>query len=172
MNDSIESNEPRKKRRVPHYIWWIGMVVGVLVVGAFASLVIRNALATRQSDLGIVNGRLRPCPASPNCVCTQDADVEHKIEPLKFSGTPAEAIARLRSVIAEMPRTKIVSEEGNYLHVEFTTRLMRYVDDVEFAVDPHDNAIHFRSASRIGYSDLGTNRRRMEAVRTAFSRRP
>ncbi|MGD9723707.1 MAG: DUF1499 domain-containing protein [Pirellulales bacterium] len=151
---------------------WVGLVIGGLVALGFLSLVVRNLLATRPRTLGVVDGRLRPCPATPNCVCTQDTDAEHAIAPLKFSGTPAEAVTRLKAALATLPRTSIVAERSDYLHVEFTTRLMRYVDDVEFLVDAAGKVIHFRSASRIGYSDLGTNRRRMEAVRAAYESRP
>ncbi len=154
---------------MPAIVLWIGLAVAALVMGAFASLVIRNALAARPTDLGLVDGRLRPCPASPNCVCSQDADAMHAIEPLTYSGTAAEAIERLKAAILRMPRTKIVADTGDYLHVEFTTRLMRYVDDVEFAVDHQQKVIHCRSASRIGYSDLGVNRQRIEAIRETYS---
>ncbi len=75
----------------------------------------------------------------------------------------------MKRAIASMPRTTIVTEEGAYLHVEFRTALFRFTDDVEFVVDPETKQIDFRSASRIGYSDLGTNRRRMEAVRAAYN---
>jgi uncharacterized protein (DUF1499 family) len=153
---------------VAQVAWWVGIVLAVLVAAGFLSIVVRNLLATRPRSLGLVDGRLRPCPGSPNCVCTQDADAQHAIGPLRFSGTPGEAVARLRAAIESLPRTRIVTDTGGYLHVEFTTRLMRFVDDVEFAVDPKNKVIDFRSASRIGYSDLGTNRRRMEAVRAAY----
>ena len=156
---------------MPNFVMWIGIAVAGLAFAAFGSLVIRNALAGRPTNLGLVLGRLRPCPASPNCVCSQESDREHGIEPLAFSGTPDDAIAKLKRTINDIPRTNIVTDKGDYLHVEFTTRLMRFVDDVEFSVDPHNKVIHFRSASRIGYSDLGTNRRRMEEVRTAFNQK-
>ncbi len=118
--------------------------------------------------MGLTEGKLRPCPASPNCVCTQASDEEHRIAPLKFEGTAEEALAKLKQVIESMPRTTIVKEDGNYLSVEFRTLVFRFTDDVEFALDPEKKQIDFRSASRIGYSDLGTNRRRMEEVRAAF----
>jgi uncharacterized protein (DUF1499 family) len=159
-----------EKRRVPKPVLWFAVIVGALAAAGFLSLVVRNALATRPANLGPVEGRLRSCPASPNCVCTHDTDVEHAIAPLTFSGTSQEARQRLKAALARMPQTRVVSEQGNYLHVEFTTRLMRYVDDAEFLIDPDARLIHFRSASRIGYSDLGTNRRRMEAVRAEFAK--
>lgn len=71
---------------------------------------------------------------------------------------------RLKSIVAGMPRAKVVSSTDRYLHAEFTSALFRFVDDVEFLIDPDAKQIHFRSASRVGYSDLGANRRRMEAI--------
>ncbi len=156
---------------MPQLLLWAGGAIGLIVLAGFLSLVIRNARSTRPDDLGVVDGRLRPCPASPNCVCSQDADAEHADEPLRFTGTPAEAIQRLKSVIEQMPRTEIVTAEPDYLHAEFTTPLMRYVDDVEFVIEPEAQLIQFRSASRIGYSDLGANRKRMAAIRAAFEQR-
>ena len=76
---------------------------------------------------------------------------------------------RIKDLVAEMPRSKIVTVEASYLHVEFRSAFFRFVDDVEFLIDTEDQVIHFRSASRVGYSDLGVNRRRMERIREAFS---
>jgi uncharacterized protein (DUF1499 family) len=90
------------------------------------------------------------------------------MEPLAFDGAREEAIARLRSVIESIPRTKIVTVTDDYMHAEFTTRICRFVDDVEFYVDAEAGVIHFRSASRVGYSDFGANRKRMERFRAKF----
>jgi len=125
-------------------------------------------MTVRPTNLGVTNGKLAPCPDSPNCVSTQADDVVHRIEPLTFQGSAADAIQRLKSIIARQPRMKIVAESGNYLHVEATSLLFRFVDDVEFYVDETAGVIHFRSASRVGYSDLGANRARMEKLRDAW----
>ena len=118
-----------------------------------------------NGPVGLVEGRLRPCPSSPNCVCSQDEDAGHQIEPLRFAGPPREAWERLHDLVLKLPRTRVVSREDRYLHVEFTTLLMRFVDDVEFLLDKTTSVIHVRSASRIGHSDLGANRKRIEAIR-------
>lgn len=118
-----------------------------------------------RNPVGLTEGRLRSCPKSPNCVCSQDQDTGHQIEPLRITGVPREAWDRLRDLILELPRTRIVSRDDHYLHAEFTTPLMRFVDDVEFLLDETAGVIHVRSASRIGYSDLGANRKRIEAIR-------
>lgn len=108
------------------------------------------------------------CPDSPNCVSTltPSQDSRHAIAPYRFSRTKSDAKALLKTVIASLPRTRLVEEDETYLHYEFTSLLLRFVDDVEFLFDDETKAIHFRSASRIGYGDLGVNRRRMEDIRS------
>jgi uncharacterized protein (DUF1499 family) len=123
----------------------------------------------RPSNLGVRDGKLAPCPSSPNCVSSQSTDPEHAVEPLRFTGTAPDASARLKRIIAAMPRTALVSEAADYLHVEFTSFIFRFVDDVEFFVDERSGTIHVRSASRLGRSDLGVNRKRIEAIRSAWN---
>jgi len=108
---------------------------------------------------------LAPCPSSPNCVSTQAKDEGHAIAPFRYKKTRAEAKEALKEVIRSLPRTKLVEEDESYLHYEFTSLLMRFVDDVEFLFDDETKTLHFRSASRTGYGDLGVNRTRMEQVR-------
>jgi len=88
---------------------------------------------------------------------------------LTYEGPADAAKARLLAVIDAMPRTAVVEDEGDYLHVTFRSRLFRFVDDVQFVVDDQTKTIRFRSASRLGYSDLGANRRRMERIRRRFA---
>ena len=118
-----------------------------------------------RSTAGLMDGRLRPCPSSPNCVCSQDEDAGHHIEPLAFSGEPSDAWNRVHDLILTQPRTRVVSRDDHYFHVEFTTPLLRFVDDVEFLLEESASVIHIRSASRVGHSDLGANRKRLEALR-------
>ncbi|MDY7013452.1 MAG: DUF1499 domain-containing protein [Cyanobacteriota bacterium] len=118
----------------------------------------------RPTHLGVKNGKLSPCPGTPNCINSQSSDPQSKIEPL-----PPVAIAQLKSAIETMERTKIVEETENYLYVEFTSKLMGFVDDVEFYLDPTENVLHIRSASRLGQSDLGANRQRVETLRQKLS---
>lgn len=115
---------------------------------------------------GRVNGKLKPPPASPNCctsVCDPN-DATHYIEPLRFAGEPSAAKARLKQILDALPRTRCVSEDDTYLHYTFTTPVLRFTDDVEFLFDD-EGVIHVRSCSRVGYSDLGANRRRIEHLR-------
>ncbi|NEQ29597.1 MAG: DUF1499 domain-containing protein [Leptolyngbya sp. SIO4C5] len=127
----------------------------------------------RPSSLGVKEGQLAACPDSPNCVNSQATDSEHSIAPLRYdsaSSTPSEAIARLKSIIQAMDRTKIVKESSDYLYAEFTSQLMGFVDDVEFFAPAGESVVHVRSASRLGKSDLGVNRKRIEAIRQQFTR--
>jgi uncharacterized protein (DUF1499 family) len=123
----------------------------------------------RPNNLGVNNGKLAPCPNSPNCVSSQSSDVGHSIAPLTYNSTPEEAIAKLKSVIESLPRTKIITESNDYLYAEFKSALMGFVDDVEFYLDPKANVIQVRSASRLGQSDLGVNRKRIETIRAKLA---
>jgi uncharacterized protein (DUF1499 family) len=123
---------------------------------------------SRPATLGIQNGQLTACPDSPNCVSSQApaSDTEHSIAPIAYTGTAAEAIAKLKSLIQGQERTKIVESSDNYLYAEFASKLMGFVDDVEFYADDSAKVIQVRSASRLGKSDLGVNRKRVEEIRS------
>jgi uncharacterized protein (DUF1499 family) len=137
-------------------------VLAVVVMFAFLS-----ATSHRPDNLGATNGKLRACPSSPNCVCSQDSDAGHNIDPLHYTGTAP--LERLSAVVNGLPGGKVISTSDNYLHAEFTSLIFRFVDDVEFLVEPEAKVIHCRSASRAGHSDLGVNRKRVEAIRKAFA---
>lgn len=128
--------------------------------------------ASKPEDLGVDNGQFKPCPSSPNCVSTQadTSDNEHYIEPIKYKITNEKAKKKLMDVIDQMPRTNVIKNQDDYIYVTFTTRIMRFVDDVEFYLPANNKVIHFRSASRIGYSDLGKNRERMNSVKEKFAK--
>ena len=114
---------------------------------------------------GIVGGRLAPCPDSPNCVSSQADDPAQAIEPFKLVGDPAATRAKLMSALARLGGTKVVKEETNYLHAVAVTPFFRFRDDMELLIDPANGVVHIRSASRIGVSDLGANRKRVERLR-------
>jgi uncharacterized protein (DUF1499 family) len=122
-----------------------------------------------MADSRASDSRLRPCPRSPNCVSTRaEEDTGHRMEPIPLEGTPENALARFKQILSSRARTEVVEEEGWYLRAEETSALLRFVDDVEIEIDPRAAEIHFRSASRTGWSDLGVNRRRMKAIRAAY----
>lgn len=115
---------------------------------------------------GVVDGKLAPCPDSPNCVSTQadPADSYHRMEPIPMTASPEETQAAILAAIASMPRSTTITTEPGYIHAEFRSALWRFVDDVEFYIDTDAGQIHFRSASRVGYGDAGVNRKRMNAL--------
>jgi uncharacterized protein (DUF1499 family) len=123
---------------------------------------------TRPSNLGVSNGRLAICPSSPNCVSSQSTDSSHQIAPLPYSGSATDTLKRLVQVVQEQPGAKIVATGDRYLYAEFTSALMGFVDDVEFYLDDAAHVVHVRSASRLGESDLGVNRKRIETIREKF----
>src|SRR4029453_3620614 len=123
----------------------------------------------RPADLGVKNGRLKPPPSSPNTVSSQAPDTNHAIAPLSYSGSAAGAMDALADIIKSTPRTRIVSRTNDYLYAEYESALMGFVDDVEFWFEPNAKVIHVRSASRLGYSDFGVNRARIEDIRRKLS---
>ena len=120
-------------------------------------------------DMESAATKLASCPNSPNCVSSAATDESHRIEPIRFSGSPDAALARLRAVIEAMPRARVTRADAGSLHAEFTSWLLRFVDDVDCVVDAAAGVIQVRSASRVGYSDLGVNRKRVEQIRAAFA---
>ncbi len=150
-------------------MWWktLLIVAGVSVLVWAAVMLILSFTASRPADLGVTAGRLRPCPSTPNCVCSQD-DGAAAIAALAFEGDPAEAWRRVKAVLAAYPRTTVVTATDGYIHAECTSLLFRFVDDVELLLDAAGKRIHVRSGSRVGRSDLGVNRARVESLRAAF----
>jgi len=144
------------------------MRLGRITYAMALSLVLLGFTGPRPQNLGVRNGALAACPDSPNCVSTQAKDARHTIEPLRYDTSREQALQRLTAIMRSWPRTRIVTTTADYLHVEFTSALFRFVDDVEFFFDDAAKTIHFRSASRLGYSDLGVNRKRMEEIRRRF----
>ena len=137
----------------------------VVVAMIFAAVIsFRPALAEGESQMVT----LKACPDSPNCVCSLDEREDFFIGALRYEGDDAEALNRLKAAMADMSRTKLEKENGGYLHYVVTSALFRFKDDVEFSLNPDEKRIEVRSASRVGHSDLGVNRKRVEAIRIAF----
>ena len=143
------------------------LLIPILSWGAIQVL---NYFSKPTAPLGVVEGNLAKCAARPNSVCSQATDKQHFIEPLVWSTTPEEAWESLRAVVERMRGVTMVEVTDEYMRCEFRTSLMRYIDDVEFMNSPAEHLIHARSASRIGHSDLGANRKRIERIRSALSR--
>jgi uncharacterized protein (DUF1499 family) len=119
----------------------------------------------RPANLGVSDARLAPCPGSPNCVSSDAGDEAHTVEPLALAVPAEEAWPRVREALAALPRTRVVTDESGYLHAECTSLLMGFVDDLELHLRADDRVIAVRSASRVGHSDIGVNRRRVEDLR-------
>lgn len=122
-----------------------------------------NFRGKRPTGLGVSAGRLAPPPNKPNCVASQASGGYAAITPLTASGDPAAAFARLKGLVES--EATIISASDDYLYAEYQSPLMGYVDDVEFLLDAAGGVIHLRSASRLGYSDMGANRKRIESLR-------
>ncbi|MFT4886535.1 MAG: hypothetical protein ACJA2D_000745 [Pseudohongiellaceae bacterium] len=113
-------------------------------------------------NIGVQEGKLTACPDSPNCVSSFETDEEHGIQPLTGN------LEQIGIILQGLDQANIVSASDNYLYAEFTSSLMGYVDDVEFMYNEAAGVTHVRSASRLGHSDLGANRKRIEAIRAAL----
>jgi len=121
-----------------------------------------------KKPIGIIDGKFHPCPKSPNCVSTQSNVEKHRMHPIKYSASLEEAKSKILKIINTFKRFRIKNETNNYIHVEFRTAFFRFIDDVEFYFDDLEKLIHFRSAARLGYSDLGVNKKRMERITKLF----
>ena len=130
------------------------------------SFLLAACAGERPQNLGVRKGMLADCPASPNCVASQARDERHHIAPLAYGGDGAAAFVRLEGVLRKRSDATVVEQQPGYLRLELRTRL--FVDDAEFLLDQDRSVIQVRSASRLGYSDLGKNRARLEEIRAAF----
>jgi len=126
-------------------------------------IVLSACSGSPPDNLGIHDGRLAACPDSPNCVNSQASDARHAIAPLALKGSPEQTQARLKQLLSDEPRGRLVEEAPGYLRAEFSSRLMRFADDVEFMISA--TQVDVRSASRLGYADFDVNRERIEQLR-------
>lgn len=171
---NVDSLSHQVSPRRPWYPW---AACGAIFLAAIVAVALathsrpERDMAQRFRHIGVTQaGTLHPCPDTPNCVSSYGTPGERKLEPLAWKGKPGGALERLESIVARFPRTQVVTRGERYLHVEFRSRVFGFVDDVEFLVSPAENCIHFRSASRVGYSDLGVNAKRMAAIQKAWTK--
>ena len=144
----------------------IVMVLFVISAGLLTIL----SCASNPPKEQLVDGKLRACSSSPNCVSSESDNASSRVEPLTFQSPPEKAWGDLKETIRQMGG-KIQEEHDGYLWVTFTSRVFRFVDDVEFRMVSAEGVIHVRSGSRVGYSDLGVNRKRVEKLRTLFNQK-
>ena len=152
------------------------VVLGVAAGGALHLATAKGdtMFAGRRPDyLGVKDGRLARARSTPNCVSSQadPSDAEHFVAPVRFKGNSLDAIAAARKAVESMERATVVRHEGNYLYAEFRSKLLGFVDDVEFTYDEKAGVLHVRSASRLGRRDFGVNRERVEALRSRIEGR-
>ena len=138
----------------------LGIVLAVVI--AYVAL---SVYSRRAPQVGMIDGRLRPCPDSPNCVCSDIADAS--VEPLRIAGDAGVAWTQLAEVLIAAGG-RIVLQTQDYVHATFETRYLRFVDDFEARLDPAAGVIHVRSASRVGYGDRGVNRERVRRIRASY----
>jgi uncharacterized protein (DUF1499 family) len=139
---------------------------------ALTSLFLLVGCKGKTPVLGIEDNQLTQCPSTPNCVNSQAEDKEYYIEPILVTGTQLEIKEHLLRILKEFKRSKITVVNNDYIRSEFTSKLFRFVDDVEFyfpETQSKNMLIHVRSASRVGYSDFGVNRKRTEDIRYKFA---
>ena len=151
---------------------WLAIALAALAVLLIVAGRLGWLQGTPPADLGVRDGRLKPPSDTPNSVSSQAMlypDHPQRsyadISPLPVQGDGPATMARIKAVVTDMYGARVVAGRSDYLYAQFTTPVLKFVDDVEFWFDPVANVIHVRSASRIGRGDLGENRRRIEAVR-------
>ncbi len=143
--------------------WILGFVFIVCLY-----FVVLSIHSRERPVLGIIEGRLRPCPNTPNCVCSEDRGRSSFIEPLTFKDSPKHSWESIKSVIRDMGGN-IEQEQDGYIRATFTTTFFRFIDDLELRMDETNKIFQVRSTSRVGHSDMGTNRRRVENLRARFN---
>jgi uncharacterized protein (DUF1499 family) len=142
-----------------------------LIQIAFTSLILLTGCTSIPPDLGVKNGQLTPCPEKPNCVNSLATDKSQYVEPILYTGTPVQIENAILKVLSELPNAKATVIEESYIRAEFTSKVFSFIDDVEFYFPDTKSTpinIQVRSASRVGYSDFGANRKRIEQIRSQF----
>ncbi len=156
-------------------MYWVMGVIGAVAIAGVLAGQAGMLNGAPPGDLGVRDGRLKPPSSTENSVSSQASlDPNHpqrryaEIAPIASqSGGPA-TIERIVKVVEAMPGSKIIDNRSDYVYAQFTTRALKFVDDVEFWYDPNAQTVQVRSASRVGQKDLGVNRKRIEAIRNAL----
>lgn len=147
------------------------MTILIVISVALATglyFVFLSIMSRKQPLLGFEDDKLLTCPATPNCVCSEYPNSPGYVSPLEFTVSGDEAWAKINQAVKSMGGN-IMKEQTGYLHVSFTSSLFRYVDDLELRLDVQQQLIHVRSASRVGHSDFGVNKKRIDSIRALFN---
>ncbi len=145
----------------------IPIILGILIT-ITSSLTLPQPTWAASPSLGVKDGYLFPCPQTPNCVVSQNADNTHAIAPIEYHTDLATARKTLLKVLSVVPRTEVIESKDNYIRAQSKSRIFKFIDDLEFYFPSDEPVIHVRSAARVGESDLGVNRRRLEQIRLAM----
>lgn len=140
----------------------------ILVLTGIIGIFIWARTASRPTNLGVTAGRLAPCPATPNCVTTQTGTPDQMMQPLPYTTSQEEAQSRLLQIVQALPRARVIVNQPGYLAIETRSPTFGFPDDTEFLFDDANKIIHFRAAARLGKSDMGMNRKRMEEISRRF----
>jgi len=145
------------------------IIIATLIVVAILVLFVLGQMSQSGEANGLFEAKLTKCPDKPNCICTEfEADVTHYIDPIVFTqSNDLGILPRLKNSIREMGGS-IQSEADDYLAFTFTSSIFKFVDDLEIRIDTDQNMIHVRSASRVGHSDRGVNKKRIEQLKKLF----
>jgi len=148
-------------------------IMSVIATGIILLVVVLAVTknSTVPSTLGVKDGMLAPLPDSPNAVSSQTKQVDKRVEPFPYSGDLEQTKALVKKAATEFGGARILVEKPDYLHLVFTVPFIPFKDDVEFFFSEKDSVVHYRSASRVGYSDLGVNRKRYERLRSLYELR-
>ncbi len=144
----------------------LAILLVALVVGVTAKLIWQNAKV--PDYVGTQDGTFSPLPNSPNAVSSQTFDESRRVDPLPVLATLEATRNAIINSLSEMGQNKIVQSKGPYIHVVFTSAQMGYNDDVELWIAQEDGQIHYRSQSRIGYSDMGANKARYDRFKRLY----
>lgn len=137
------------------------------IAASISLCVLLAGCATARPQLASPDGELAPCKAS-RCVSSLAREAEYRIEPIRYEGSLESARLTLLRIVSEMPGAKIVLQTEDYIHVEFTSPVLRSVDDLELQFPRRGGLVHVRSSSRVGYYDFDGNRERVEQIRAQF----
>jgi len=151
------------------------VIIGVVVVGIAVIFIgfrfVIQQLSTAPSTLGHTDGKFSLCPDQPNCVSSQAEETsEHYIAPISYQGEVETVQTTMLTILSSLPSAQIETNQSDYIHIKTNSPFIGYVDDTEFYFDETAQVIHVRAAARLGYSDLGKNRARVEEIRQKFNR--
>ncbi len=144
-----------------HRILLIAVPLVVLLLPLLARLIITTT--DQPAPGGIQNEQLAPCPPSPNCVSSRPTDPTN-LPPIRYRDSREQAMQRLIAAVQAEPRSRILAQTDDYLHVQFRSLVFGFGDDAEFYFPPTTNTIEFRSAARMGHSDLNVNQNRLQRI--------